>query len=114
MMDIAAVICIGLGAIIGFIMLGYALNNRHVPKALALAHGTLVVTGVVLLIIYALTTENENKHWGNITFFLLAALLGLYYFSKDIRHETAPKWLVLTHGLLAFLTYVWLVVHLLI
>lgn len=99
-MLLTAGIILLLAAMGGAYLLSLVLRNKETPKAIAVVHGLAAVTGVVLLIVYSVYYENL---WAIIGIFLLAAVFGLYIFSRDILGKKIPKLVALTHGLLAII-----------
>ena len=112
-MDIGAAIMLGIAILIGVIMLSYLLQDKEIPKGLPILHGSAAGIGVILLVIYALTSESEHQHWDSIVIFLVAILGGLFLFEKDITHQKVPKSIAVIHALIALGGFGWLVYHLL-
>lgn len=111
-MDIIAAILLSIAIIIGVIMLSYLLQDKEIPKGLPLLHGCAAGAGIILLIIYAFTTESEHKHWGSIVIFLVAVLGGLFLFERDITRQKVPKSIAIIHALIALSAFGWMVYHL--
>lgn len=107
----AAIFFILSAAILGAILLSYILRGKETPKGLAFIHGPLAATGLILLVIYAITTANEHKHLESITLFCIAAAGGAVLFYRDITGKPVPKWLAVGHGLLAITGIVFLLWH---
>lgn len=112
-MVIAAIILIALAVFLGAYLLTYVLKGKHPPKAIVFAHGTCAVLGVLLILIYALTTEEHHKHWDSFVIFSIAAVIGIYLFSRDIRHKGVPKWVAILHGSIGLFGFVWILIHVL-
>lgn len=112
-MVIAAIIFITLAVFLGAYLLTYVLQDKNPPKAIALAHGAAAVIGILLILIFALTTDKHHKHWDSFTVFSLAAVVGLYLFSRDIRHKNVPKWIAILHGSLGLFGIIWILTHVL-
>lgn len=112
-MVITAIILISLAILIGAYLLKYVLKDKHPPKAIVFAHGAFAVVGILVLLIYALTTEEHHKHWDSVAIFSVAAVGGLYMFSKDIRHKSVPKWVAIVHAGIALFGFVWILIHVL-
>jgi len=102
-----AIIFFALAAALGLTMLVYLLQDKHIPKGLAILHGPLAVMGLVLLIIYNL--QAVKGVWWPVGLFALAALGGLLLIHKDLTAK-APKWLGLVHGLVAVAGFLMLLV----
>jgi hypothetical protein len=110
-MDKIAAILIGIGVIIGGIMAFYGFQKKHIPKGLAFGHGIFVALGIILLVIYALTTESHNKHWDNIIVFLIAAAGGTYLFFRDLKKHFFEIWILVMHASIGLFGFIWLIIH---
>lgn len=110
-MVIAAVILIGVAVILGGYLLSFVLQEKNPPKGIAIAHGTAAVLGILVLLIYALTTEDHHKHWESLVIFVIAAVVGLYLFSRDLRHKKIPRWLAVLHGVVGLGGLTWILIH---
>lgn len=108
-MAVTATILIALGALMGIYMAITAVKSGHIPKGLALLHGFAVISGAVLLLIYAISS---GRHWDSLIIFLIAAVGGVYIVFKDITHQPFPLWLIFAHGLIGLTGLIWLSVHL--
>jgi Na+-transporting NADH:ubiquinone oxidoreductase subunit NqrB len=109
-MDIASIILFACGALVGVLMLIQLLKGHHIPKGLTIIHGLLVVSGLILLLCFNFT-HSVSAHWVSVGFFVIAAVLGLYVLSKDIKHQKVPLPIVLTHGGAAVTGFIILVVR---
>ena len=112
-MDIIASLFFLVAAFIGSVLLTHLLKMGHAPKKTAHIHGALVVTGLVLLIIYAFVTENKNKQIDTILIFLLAASLGLYLYSRDKKQQKPNKWAAFLHAALGTGGLIWILIYVL-
>lgn len=112
-MVIAAIILITLAVFLGAYLLTYVLQGKHPPKAIVFAHGTCAVLGILLILIFALTTNEHHKHWDSFVIFSIAAIVGIYLFSRDIRHKNVPKWVAILHGAIGLFGFVWILTHVL-
>lgn len=110
-MVITAVVLISLAVILGLYIIKFVLNKKTPPKGIAIIHGTLAALGIILLLIYALTTDSHHKHWDSVTIFIIAAIGGIYLFSKDIRHMKVPKWVAVIHGAIGLTGLGWILYH---
>lgn len=110
-MVITAIVLIAIAVIFGAYLLSYVLKQKIPPKGIAIAHGTAAVLGILVLLTYALTTEKHHKHWDSLVIFAVAAILGLYMFSRDIRHKNVPKWLAVIHGVVGLGGLAWILYH---
>ena len=112
-MVITAVILIGIAVFLGAYLLSYVLQQKIPPKGIAIAHGTAAVLGIIVLLIFALTTQQHHKHWDSLVIFAIAAVVGLYLFSRDLRHKAVPKWLAVVHGAVGLGGLAWILIHVL-
>jgi hypothetical protein len=96
-----------LGALIGMYLLALVLQKKETPKSIAMVHGLFVVVALVLLIIY---NSNHPGPVESLVLFVLAALGGLILFMRDLSGKSLPKWLALTHGLIAVTGFIFLLV----
>ncbi len=112
-MVLTAVILICLAVFLGAYLLSYILQHKNPPKAIVFAHGAAAVLGILVLLTYALTTEKHHKHWDSLIVFGLAAIVGLYLFSRDIRHKNVPKWVAVLHGGVGLGGFAWILIHVL-
>jgi len=88
-----------LGALLGMYLLAMVLQNKETPKFVTVLHGLFVATALVILIIYAC---NEGPDFiASIVLFVMAAAGGAVLVYRDITAKKIPKWLAVTHGLLA-------------
>ncbi|WP_029038209.1 hypothetical protein [Salinimicrobium xinjiangense] len=110
-MVITAIILISLAVILGLYLITFVLKKKTPPKGVALIHGTLAALGIIVLLIYALTTSSHHKHWDSIIIFIVAAIGGIYLFSKDIRHLEIPVWVAVVHGAIGLTGLGWILYH---
>lgn len=95
-----------LADIIGMILLSYVLQTKETPKVLMVMHGLLAATALVLLIKY--TFESYPKPLESAILFVIAALGGIILAIRDLAKQPVPKWLAVTHGLVAIAGFVFL------
>lgn len=94
-----AIGCFAIAAILGGYLLSRVLTDRPTPKGIAIVHGLLAATGLVLLVVYNLTYTPAPVVATLV--FGGAALGGFVVFGRDITKKTIPKWLAVGHGLVA-------------
>lgn len=87
-------------ASMGIFLLRAILTDKPTSKALVLLHGPLAVTGLILLIIFAVSVPSYYLNIA-IVFFGIAALMGLTLLIRDMRRKPGPKGLALVHALFA-------------
>lgn len=110
-MVVTAIILISLAVVLGGYLLSFVLQEKNPPKAIVIIHGTLAALGIIVLLIYALTTDQPHKHWDSLIIFLLAATGGIYLVSRDIRHKDVPKWVAILHGGIGLTGLIWILTH---
>lgn len=110
-MVITAIILISLAVILGLYLIKFVLKKQSPPKGVALIHGTLAALGIIVLLIYALTTDSHHKHWDSIIIFIVGATGGVYLFYKDIRHLEIPIWVAVLHGAIGLTGLGWILYH---
>src|SRR5919202_1300629 len=104
----AAIAFFALAAILGLILLSSILRSKETPKGVAIGHGLLAATGLVLLIIYS--TSHTPRPIESVILFVIAATGGFIVFSRDITNKPVPKWLAIVHGLIAVTGFVFLLI----
>lgn len=98
-----------LGAILGFYLLTLVLQRKETPKAVAFIHGGFVAVALIMLIVYL--TNHEPGPMESVVLFVIAALGGLVLIYRDLTGQPIPKWLAVTHGLVAVTGFVFLLVY---
>jgi hypothetical protein len=98
-MILTAIAFFSLSAILGMLLLAFVLKGKHTPKAVVFTHGPLALIGIILLVIYCV--QNKPNPFESIILFLIAATSGVIMVAKDLSGKTIPKWLAVTHGLIA-------------
>jgi zinc transporter ZupT len=88
-----------LGAIIGTYLLSFVLQKKEIPKLFAFIHGAFVVIAFILLIHYGY--QHEAGLIESIILFVVAALGGITLIIRDVTGKSLPKWLAISHGLIA-------------
>lgn len=94
-----AIAILGMGAIIGIYMLSLILTDKRPPNSASFIHGLFAVTGAGLLIYYC--TKNAPSPVESVIILLIAAIMGLMVWWKEITGQKIPKWLAVVHGLTA-------------
>ena len=96
------------GALIGIYLLTLVLQNKETSKLIAFMHGALVASALVMLIIY--TINHIPSPIESLVFFVMAALGGFVLIYRDLTGKPIPKWLAVTHGLLALAGFIFLII----
>lgn len=90
-----------LGASLGLLMLiKYILFKRHIPKGLAIIHGSIVATALILFIANNIM-DPANANWVSAGLFVITAGLGAYLFIHDLKTQHVLKIPLVLHILLA-------------
>jgi len=100
-MLIAAIVLFLVAAVGGVIMAVRIFRSLHPPMSLALAHGGLAATALVLAIIATVFSGPTPLLKAGVAVLILAALGGFFLFSFQLRGKAHPKAVVLLHGVLA-------------
>lgn len=106
-METAAIV-LGIAALGGLTLAGIRLSGTPRPPTwMALAHGAIAATGLVILIYAAVNTTLPGLAQVALGVFILAALGGATLFlGFHLREKALPIALVLGHGLIAVTGYV--------
>lgn len=91
----------GVAALGGLVLAFKALKGEQPPMPLALLHGLLAASGLLVLISVVLAEESMGMAGVSLILFVLAALGGFGLFSFHLRKKTLPKPLVIVHALAA-------------
>lgn len=99
-MTLAAFFAFVWGALIGLFMAVWHFMGKTSGRALGIAHGAFTLSGIVLLLVGLLTIEASHGWWILIAF-LVTAAGGAYLFSRQVRDEPWPGFVIIAHGGLA-------------
>lgn len=105
----AAIIIFAIAAVVGLYLLSQVLQNKKPPIAMALSHGVLAATALILVIIHTLSTGADMIQI--IVIFVLAALGGVVLFIRHLTGKSLPRGLAIIHGLLALTGFVFLLAY---
>jgi len=94
-----AIVVLGLTAILGLYLLSLILRNKSLPKGVTIIHGLMAGAALILLLIFCFF--NKPGPWESMITLLIAAFGGFILNYRDITGKTVPKWLGITHGLVA-------------
>lgn len=103
-----AIALFSIAAILGLILISHVLTNKATPKGLAFIHGGIAAVGILLLIFYSF--YNTPSPLESLGLFIIAALGGFVLIFRDLTGKSIPKWLALTHGLIAVTAFSFLIV----
>ena len=107
-----SIVLFAFAALGGVTLAAMRLGNRPLPFKLAVAHGVLAATGLVLLIATMVAAAATGTTLNaTLIIFIVAAIGGAILFSFHLRSQPLPVPLVLGHGLLAVLAFVLLLSH---
>ena len=95
-------------AIAGIYLLAIILQDKETPKGITLIHGLFAAVAICLLIYYS--TQNNPAPIESLVLFILAALGGFVVVFRDLTGKKIPKWLAVTHGLIAVVGFIVLLV----
>jgi hypothetical protein len=111
-MAVAAAILFALAALAGITLAALHFMKKALPLPLAIVHGLVAATGLVLLIIAVATGASATLAVTALVLFIIAALGGFVLFSFYMRRQPLPSALVVIHGLVAVAGFVTLLVFL--
>ena len=97
-----------LAAILGMTLLSYVIRDKETQKGAMVAHGLFAAIGLVLLLSY--TFGNEPGPVESAILFVIAALGGFVLLARDLTGKKLPKWLAVTHGLIAVTGFILLLI----
>jgi hypothetical protein len=98
---ITALILFGIAAVGGIVLVLMRVANKPLPLPLALVHGALAATGIVLLTVSVLGSAGPGGARLALGLFVVAALGGFVLFSFHLRKKTLPMGIVVIHALVA-------------
>jgi hypothetical protein len=101
MMLTYAAVLFALGALGGLVMALRAFKAQPIPWPLAIGHGVLGASGLVLLIIGVLADVGGGTARIALGVLIVAALGGFYLVSFHLRKEAHPKAVIVVHALVA-------------
>jgi hypothetical protein len=98
-------------ALLGIILISYVLRSKKTPLVIAFIHGPVAATALGVLIYYSIVRERMLT--ASIVLFALAAVFGIVLIVKDLsdKEKPLPKGLAITHGLIAVIAFVVLLVN---
>jgi len=97
---------------------GLTLGLLHIKKGgapvpLALLHGSIAATALILLIITVLKAQTAGLLMVSMILFIVAAIGGLVLFANHLRTRPLPRPLIIIHGAVAATAFVILLIYIL-
>lgn len=103
-----------LAALGGVFMAGVVLQSRRQPPlSIALIHGAAAAVALILLFYQIVAFDMGGTTVASAVAFLIAAVGGLYLFSRHLSRKPLPASMILIHGAVAVVAFVLLLVSLL-
>jgi uncharacterized membrane protein HdeD (DUF308 family) len=99
-MLVTAIILFALAAVVGLTLAVKILKKQETSKPVALAHGLVGATGLVVLIVYTMKSPAAFLT-AAIVLLVVAAIGGGVLFANDLRKKPGPAALVIIHALAA-------------
>ena len=99
-MLIAALIVFVIAAVLGLTVAASLFRKRETSKSVALAHGLVGATGLVLVILAVLRHPDHRLSLA-LVLLVVAAIGGAVLFANDVRRKPGPLALVVIHALVA-------------
>ena len=103
-------ILFGIAALGGLVLATIHFRNRPLPMSLALIHGVVAATALVILLIFALGAAGTGLAKAALAGFVIAALGGFFLFSFHVRQRRLPSAVVVIHALVAVASFVVLLI----
>lgn len=107
-----ATILFAVAALGGLVLASLHFAGKPLPLALAVVHGLLAATALILFIISAATATASTLTVVSIALFVVAALGGIVLISFHLRGRRLPSTLVVIHALVAVAAFVLLLIFL--
>jgi len=102
---IVAAVLFALGALGGLYMAALAFKGRPLPVIVAVLHGLLGATGLVLLIYEVLMGLGAGTAKIALIILIVAALGGFYLLSFHIKKQQHPRAVIVIHALVAVIGF---------
>ena len=94
----AIIVLFVLTAAFGLFILKNWITGGKTSRVTVYAHGIFAASGLILLIVHYFQNGAKALQT-SIILFVVAALVGFYMFSRDIKGKMSPVWLAVVHGL---------------
>ena len=96
-----AIVLFLIAAVGGLVMAVRIFGNNQPPAAIAVIHGVVAATALVIAIIVAIGANASSLVKGGVGVLVVAALGGFFLLSFHLRKVLHPKGVVVLHALLA-------------
>ena len=99
------ILFLGLAAVGGLTLVWMKYTGKELPMYLALGHGLLAATGLVLLIVNVVMDMSMTLMNTALVLFVIVALGGFMLFSLYLRKKPLPNALIAVHGMGAVISF---------
>lgn len=100
-MLMTAIILFAVAAVLGVVLASSHIKGKVPPIALALVHGILAASGLVITILAVVRAADAGIGVYSLVCFVIAALGGFVLISLHLRKRELPIGLIIVHGLMA-------------
>jgi hypothetical protein len=108
-MEIGAAVLFAIAALGGLMLASQHFKGTRLSLPLALVHGGVAATALVLLMISVIRGSNVGNAKLALVLFVVAALGGFFLFSHHLRNKRLPSPVVIIHALAAVAAFLLLV-----
>ncbi|MBU1823248.1 MAG: hypothetical protein KKG00_17340 [Bacteroidetes bacterium] len=99
--------------LVGALLLTHILMGMQLPRKLILLHAACFIPGLLLLILYAILTDQPEKQVDTLVVISVTALVGLYLFLRVKKNQPVRKWLAILYQALGMAGVMWLFTYVL-
>lgn len=103
-MLIIIIVLFAIAASLGIYLLSHVLRDKHTPKSIALIHGAVAATALVILFSYVFLYDSSLL--ASAILFALAAIGGITFLYCHMTGKFIPKWLAIGHGMTAVVAFI--------
>jgi hypothetical protein len=100
-----SIFAFALSAVLGLTILLKWLSKKEAPRSVVYSHGLVAVTALLLLIVYSVQNPG-NFPKVSLVLFVIAAVAGIYMFIIDLSKKPHPLAIAFTHGTVAVIAFV--------
>jgi hypothetical protein len=104
-MEVGAVVIFAVAALGGLVLATQHFKKAPLSMPLALVHGLLAATALVLLLISVVQGTTIANAQVALVLFIVAALGGFFLFSHHVRNKPLPSPVVVIHALAAVIAF---------